>query len=390
MGKDIFIFLSKTDLMRICTAYIFILLVLLLNSCSSSRKAARSVAPSGTTQSYVTDYLNKYNALAVSEMKRTGIPASITLAQGMLESDYGRSTLAVKGNNHFGIKCHNNWRGARIYHDDNRRGECFRAYTSAEESYRDHSEFLVNGSRYRDLFSLSSTDYRGWAHGLKKAGYATDPNYAQLLIRKIDQYGLHDYDTGRKTPGEPLQKVSEAARTVPDPATAGTVQVTVPDKVPAAGSARTTPSATTQKEGDKAVAQTVPSAEQTPKEYEAPIKVISLGSGKKVMENNNVEYILAGEGDTYESLAEKYQLLAWEISRYNDLAPGTTLKPGQVIYLQPKRTKAAQGFAVHTVTQGETMHGISQKYAIRLSSLYKLNVMTEGSECKPGQKLRIR
>ncbi|MBE0679931.1 MAG: glucosaminidase domain-containing protein [Bacteroidales bacterium] len=378
--------------MRNCTAYIFIILVILLNSCSSSRKAARRVAPSGSTQSYVTEYLNKYNALAVSEMKRTGIPASITLAQGMLESNYGRSTLAVKGNNHFGIKCHNNWRGARIYHDDNRRGECFRAYTSAEESYRDHSEFLVNGSRYRDLFSLSSTDYRGWAHGLKKAGYATDPNYAQLLIRKIDEYGLHDYDTGRKRPGEPVQKVSEAARAVADPGTAGTVPATVPARVPTAGSARVpaTASATPQKEVDTTVAQRAQSEAQTPREEEAPIKVISLGSGKKIQENNNVEYILAGEADTYESLAEKYQLLAWEISRYNDLAPGSPLQPGQVIYLQPKRTKAAQGFSVHTVTPGETMYSISQKYAIRLSSLYKLNVMTEGTECKPGQKLRLR
>ena len=374
--------------MRNCTAFIFIILVLLLNSCSSSRKAARNVTPSVSASVLATEYLNKYSSLAVSEMKRTGIPASITLAQGMLESNYGRSTLAVRGNNHFGIKCHSDWQGARIFHDDNRRGECFRAYASAEESFRDHSDFLVNGSRYRDLFSLSSTDYRGWAHGLKKAGYATDPDYAGLLIRKIDEYGLHDYDTGRKVPGESGLRAGEPAVTATEPKTPTVVPATVPGTPPS--TVPVTVSSTGQKETGTTAARKASSTAQAVKEEEAPIKVISLGSGKKILENNNVEYIIVEEGDTYESLAVKYQLLSWEITRYNDLAPGTPLQPGQVIYLQPKRTKAADGFTVHTASPGETMHGISQKYAIRLSSLYKLNVMTEGSECKPGQKLRIR
>ena len=127
-------------------------------------------------------------------MRRTGIPASITLAQGMLESNYGRSTLATKGNNHFGIKCHSDWRGEKIYYDDNRRGECFRSYPTAEESYMDHSDFLTTGSRYKDLFKLSRTDYKGWAHGLRKAGYATDPKYATLLINKIDDCLLYTSD----------------------------------------------------------------------------------------------------------------------------------------------------------------------------------------------------
>ena len=390
--------------MRYFSAYILIILIFIFNSCSSTRRAARSAAPSGSPGSYVTEYINKYSALAVSEMQRTGIPASITLAQGMLESGYGRSTLAVKGNNHFGIKCHSDWKGARIYHDDNARGECFRAYPSAVDSYRDHSEFLVKGSRYRDLFSLSSTDYKGWAHGLKKAGYATDPNYAHLLIRKIDEYGLHDYDTGRKTAGVYVQQATEAGRTSTDSKTAapvpsvapGTVTGTVPSPVPGTSQGIGKPAAqgtvptSSQKDTDIAGTQRAPSPAQTTKEEEAPIKVITLGSGKSTEENNNVEYVITVEGDTYESLAVKHQLLAWEISRYNDLAPGTILQPGQVIYLQPKRTRAAQGLSVHTVLPGETMYSISQKYAIKLSSLYKMNVMTEGSECKPGQKLRIR
>lgn len=355
--------------------YTFILLILLLSSCGTSRKAARSVAPSGVTPSYAIDYLNRYSTLAVSEMKRTGIPASITLAQGMLESNYGRSTLATKGNNHFGIKCHSDWKGEKIYYDDNHRGECFRAYQSDADSYRDHSDFLVSGSRYKDLFRLSSTDYKGWAHGLKKAGYATDPKYADLLIRKIDEYGLHAYDTGK---GWSIA-TGKQETTVNKP-TAGTVS---PATVPVVARDETGKVSAT-------VDQQPPVPDRRATEVEEPVKVISLSLGRTIQENNNVEYITVEAGDTNESLADKYQLLSWEISRYNDLAPGTLLQPGDIIYLQPKRNKAAQGLNMHVVTAGETMQSISQKYAVRLSSLYKMNLMEEGSECRPGQKLRIR
>jgi len=371
--------------MRDIARYFILILIVSLYSCSASRKASRTPVTEGSMSSYAVEYLDKYGALAVSEMRRTGIPASITLAQGMLESNYGRSTLATKGNNHFGIKCHSDWNGARIYHDDNRRGECFRAYPSAEDSYRDHSDFLVNGSRYRDLFSLRATDYKGWAHGLKKAGYATDPKYPALLIRKIEQYGLHAYDTGGRGAGRPSQAAtaqaatSESAATQSATAQAGQVGQprTSPGAIPGgspAGQQQTQPDRTDMTAG---------------RETEEPIKVISL-TRNRIMENNNVEYIVAGAGDTYQSLAEEFQLLSWEISRYNDLPPGTPLKEGQVIYLQPKRSKAARGLSIHTVSSGETMYSISQKYAVRLSSLYKMNLMDEGTECAPGQKVRIR
>ncbi len=371
--------------MRNCCLCLAIVLVLLLNSCGSSRRTARTASPSGGTPSYVSDYINKYSAVAVSEMQRTGIPASITLAQGMLESGYGRSTLATKGNNHFGIKCHSTWTGAKIYHDDNRRGECFRAYSSALESYRDHSEFLVNGSRYRELFKLSKTDYRGWAHGLKKAGYATDPQYAHLLIRKIEEYGLHAYDTGTKMAGVPGEQETAMPPTVAQAKPAATVPIETETK-PAA-TVPLTPAATVRKETDTPAVQ---KTAETTRAVEAPIKVISLNTGSKPGVNNGVEFIIAVEGDTFESLAEKHQLLAWEIIRFNDLNSGTPIQPGQVLYLQLKRTRASQDNQMHTVTDGETMHSISQKYAIKLSSLYKMNVMEEGTECKPGQKLRLR
>lgn len=141
-------------------------------------------------------YIAKYKDLAIEQMRKHHIPASITLAQGILESRAGLSDLAVKGNNHFGIKCHG-WTGATTYHDDDELQECFRAYKNARESYEDHSLFLVNGRRYRQLFQLKETDYKGWAHGLKACGYATNPQYAYSLIELIERYNLHDFDTGK-------------------------------------------------------------------------------------------------------------------------------------------------------------------------------------------------
>lgn len=352
--------------MRLLIKYITVILsIVLLFSCSSSRKAKSTGLSAGSLPGYAEDYIMKYSDLAVREMHRTGIPASITLAQGMLESDYGRSTLAKKSNNHFGIKCHNDWNGKKVYHDDNRKGECFRAYQSVEDSYVDHSDFLVNGSRYKDLFRLSNTDYKGWAHGLKKAGYATDPNYPSLLIRKIDEYRLHEFDTGR-------------GRT----AKADDIKLTEINS--------TTAKKTDQMVTQPAVNISVPvDSIAMPVEEKAPVRVISLGKGRTGM-NNNVQFVVVREGDTYRSLAEEYQLLSWEITRYNDLPANSTLQPGQILYLQPKRSKAESGLTIHIVQPGETIYSISQKYAVKLSSLYKMNLMNEGTECVEGQKLRLR
>lgn len=339
--------------MRETLRYIFPVLLLMLYSCGSSRRSATTPVPSSALPSYAVDYINRYSAMAVTEMQRTGIPASITLAQGMLESDYGRSYLARKANNHFGIKCHSTWQGERAYKDDDRKNECFRSYSNVKDSYKDHSDFLVTGSRYKDLFRLSNTDYKGWAHGLKKAGYATDPDYASLLIRKIDEYGLHAFDAGsKKTAQKEITESAEAAAVV--------IAVAEPS--------------------DTITAQPA---------LQEPAEVISLGTGRTGV-NNGVKYVVVREGDTFSSLASEFQLLAWELSRFNDLPSGTALQPGQIIYLEPKRTKAAEGNAIHLVRPGETMHLISQQYAIKLNSLYKMNLMDEGKECTAGQKVRIR
>ena len=166
-------------------------LLLALVSCSVSKQTVQSVA----TKDAYSQYIAKYGSMAVEQMKQYGIPASITLAQGLLESDAGRSTLATKCNNHFGIKCHSDWTGRKMYHDDDERHECFRCYRNADESFRDHSLFLVNGARYKSLFKLGVTDYKGWAKGLKAAGYATSPTYATKLIEIIERYGLDRYDS---------------------------------------------------------------------------------------------------------------------------------------------------------------------------------------------------
>lgn len=163
-----------------------------------------------TRNSAYQSYIDRYKGIAVSQMKQYGVPASITLAQGILESDAGRSMLSVEGNNHFGIKCHSDWKGRTVYYDDDRRGECFRSYGSAEESFRDHSLFLTTGSRYASLFELKVTDYKGWAKGLKKAGYATNPQYADKLISIIELYDLSRYDDVK---GKALQQEKDGQKT---------------------------------------------------------------------------------------------------------------------------------------------------------------------------------
>ena len=153
-------------------------------------------------------YIKQYSGLAVQHQKKYRIPASITLAQGLLESGAGRSELARKSNNHFGIKCHSDWRGGRIYHDDDLRGECFRKYSDPKQSYEDHARFLVDRPRYASLFKLKITDYKGWARGLQKCGYATDRAYANRLIKLIEDYDLYRYDTaksGKKTGKQPTR-----------------------------------------------------------------------------------------------------------------------------------------------------------------------------------------
>ncbi len=274
-------------------------------------------------------YIETYADLAMKEMARVGIPASITLAQGCLESNNGNSRLATRGNNHFGIKCHE-WTGRKIYHDDDERHECFRSYDSPYESYMDHSYFLSSKSRYASLFELKPHDYRGWAKGLKKAGYATAPNYATLLIQIIEENELYHYDV----------MVLEGG-----------------------------------------IDSGADSSSHMDHTYQ---------SSRPVFMNNKIEYILVEPGDTPESIRDEMDLYPNELYRYNSLYKGQELEPGQLIYLQPKRRKAARGNEIHVVKEGETMYNISQIYGVKLKHLYRMNLMSEGAQPLENTEIYLR
>jgi len=281
-------------------------------------------------------YINSYKDIAINEMKRSGVPASITLAQGMLESDNGNSTLTVDGNNHFGIKCHD-WTGKTMYKDDDSRNECFRKYKSAYESFRDHTDFLLSKQRYNFLFEYKSTDYKNWAKGLKKAGYATNPRYDDKLIYLIEIYKLYNYDQGIIA--------IERART---------------------------------KHSSKKRAS-----------EEALDFVINLNA-RPVHLRNNIEYIVAKDGDTFVKLCEELEMLSWELLKYNELTKDSALHDGQILYLQPKHRRAAFGQEPHTVQPGETVYSISQLYGIKIRHLLRLNHKTVSDTIKVGEILNVR
>lgn len=300
----------------------YILLPLLLATSSAASSQTRRNAA-------YQNYIEQYKDLAVEQMLRYGIPASITLSQGLLESGAGRSELATKGNNHFGIKCHG-WSGRKVYHDDDEAGECFRAYSNPRDSYEDHSRFLRQGQRYQKLFSYARTDYRSWARGLKACGYATNPNYANQLINIIELYGLDKYD------GE--------------------------------------------KHYDKFM---VKHSSDRPVSAEQPLHRI-------YMFNDNY-YMYAREGDTFRSIGEEVGLSYKKIAKYNERDRDDRLAKGDIIYLKKKRKRAPKRFknVPHTVKAGESMYLISQLYGMRVESLYKLNNLPASYQIRVGDKLRV-
>lgn len=308
-------------------------------------------------QSHQEKYIQRYSEIAVSEMYRSGIPASITLAQGLLESGYGRSELALKSNNHFGIKCHNSWEGERVYHDDDAKGECFRKYDTPEDSYRDHSDFLRYRDRYKFLFDYKITDYKSWAYGLKKAGYATDPKYPVKLIDLIETYKLYQYDTkpssfaSRSGLSKSKGRKSESGSVIPTP----------------------------------------PSQMEQVKLLEGVVRdVFKFALSREMYSQNGVPFVYAMEGETYRSIAEANGLFFRELLKFNDLKKDAPLAAGTIVYLQKKKKNAQKGLDMHVVEKGETLWSIAQRYGIRLSTLCRINGIENADVVREGDMIRLR
>lgn len=313
----------------------------------------------------VLDYIEKYKDFAMLEMQEYKIPASITLAQGILESGRGTSELARKGNNHFGIKCHNDWKGKRMYKTDDAPNECFRVYNNASESYRDHSKFLAEGTRYAFLFELKITDYKGWAKGLKKAGYATFPAYANVLINLIENYDLTQYDQMVIKGKFDSKKVKEKIKNdTKNKSNNVSFQSNVKTKV---------------KKENKFSAP--------PSEFEI---VGKTSDGRYIRSNNNVKFIYGKEGEDVFYVAEMLGIYDYQIIKYNDLGKRRVLKDNEIIYIEHKKNKAAKGYYSHTIKQGETLSHVSRTYAIKLNKLFKMNNLDENSILSIGQEIRLR
>ncbi|MCQ2225763.1 MAG: glucosaminidase domain-containing protein [Paludibacteraceae bacterium] len=338
------------------------IVILLLNICALFAVSYRSAE--------TIEYIERYHKTAIREMYLYNIPASITLAQGILESGSGRSDLAIRANNHFGIKCSDGYKGKTYHKDDDKRHDCFRVYDSADESFRDHSLFLQR-PHYADLFKLRITDYKGWAKGLKKAGYATNPKYPELLIEVIEQNYLDIYDRNPEQflsrdgsdPQDKKKELREKERREEEKREAERRELK-------------------KREQEQRELQRREEEKQKPykeiKKKEAPSKV-------KADKVNGVRYLVVKQGDTFYGLSKKAGISVEKLKSYNDFPANYVLKAGERVYIEPKKKSGAT--AHHKIAKGDTWHSISQKYAVQLASLKAMNKKVK---FKVGAKVRLR
>ena len=332
-------------------------------------------------------YAEQWAATAVREMYRSGVPASITLAQGILESRSGQSTLASEGNNHFGIKCHTDWKGKSMKMDDDSKGECFRVYDNADESFKDHSDFLRYRDRYKFLFDFDTKDYESWAYGLKKAGYATDPSYASKLIRIIEDYNLAKYDSMSIAEVEALSPAVGEVSNEPE------------------NSKESKMSRRQARKAEKKAAKAKKSAsEENEVIPESPLSLetavifdqkasesFNFSLRREVYATNGVAFVYAIEGETYESIASAFNLFHKEILKINDLSSNEKLVAGTVVYIQQKKAQAEKGLDKYIVEEdGENLRDICQRFAVKLSSIRKLNGFDEKHMLRSGDTILLR
>jgi len=312
-----------------------------------------SIASLAQNSADIVAYINNYKQLAIEEMLRTGVPASIKLAQGIHETSAGKSDLVLKSRNHFGIKCKATWTGNKVYHDDDARGECFRSYTSSTDSYKDHSNFLKGSQRYSALFQLDPTDYKAWAYGLKKAGYATNNKYSQIIIRLIEEYGLNQYSLiamGKLEPsGETLTGTGPKAIYSPESVRGDVVTLETPE------------------EG-----------------FDEPVKDYPQGEFRI----NNTRVVFAQSGSSLLGIAQQFDVSLSRLLEFNDLNVEDILKRAQLLFLQRKRKVSSNEF--HIVAKGETLYDIAQEEGIRLESLAEYNHLKPHMKPAPGHKLHLQ
>jgi Mannosyl-glycoprotein endo-beta-N-acetylglucosaminidase/LysM domain len=317
------------------------------------------------------NYVNTYKALAMSEMQRSGIPAAIILAQGLHESEAGNSELVRKSNNHFGIKCRDDWKGDVVYHDDDSRGECFRSYASAEDSYKDHSEFLRRSTRYAFLFNLDPSDYEGWAYGLKKAGYATNIKYSQILIKLVQNYNLQQYTLigmGKMKPSEEVVLVS-------------------PGGVPVLGGGADVGSGGTASGGAGGGGAVGGNAGQGSGNAGGVIAPeVAYPQGAFTINRTRVVYVQAGV--SLLSIANQYEIPLGRLLDFNDMREEDVLNKDQLIFLQRKRRTGVIDF--HVVREGENVYDICQSEGVRLQDLLEMNQLTPGARPAAGEKIYLQ
>lgn len=322
------------------------------------------------------EYIYRWREIAVEHMEVYGIPASITMGQAILESGYGNGYLARVANNHFCIKCKGSWTGATITYADDNPNDCFRVYESAEDSFRDHADFLNSGSRYDFLFAYDADDYKNWAKGLKKAGYATAADYAERLIGVIERYNLHllDKKNGIRQYDEYLAKRADVDLQALKGSTASQGELPELPALPAA-------------EELNDIATAYADSGIDPNNFRV---TINAHEGYNVYLTNRAHYIVAKSGDTYESIAELFFVSARNLRRFNDEDRKAQLKEGDIVYIERKLPSWMGEELLHVVKAGETIHDISQLYGIRLKSLTKQNSMRSNVTLAEGRTIRIQ